>query len=643
MQIYPEYILRLLTLTALLIMRNKIYIIVLAVIAVVMSTVFIHEHVKQGRLMGGDIMGYYLYLPGAFIYQNLQHVEHVPEEYNIPDYAQRYYNSLGTDAVRSNSGKAVNQYTYGIALLEAPFFFIAHAYEKVTGKPANGYSDTYEFMIRVSTIFYAVLGLLLVYLILIRYFNTSIAAITTFLVFVATNLFWFTVSQAGMSHVPLFFLFAAIIYYSIKVYERPLVKYFAILGFTVGLITVIRPTDIMCVLIPLLYGITNKATLRERVTFIKTHAKKIVLAMCVAIVPILPQLFYWKSLTGSFIFYSYGEQGFTWTDPKIIQGLFYFSNGWFAYTPIMLFAIVGLFLYKHIRPWLLPTVAILPIYVYVIYSWYCFNYINGLGSRPMIHLYALLAIPLAAFINYVAKKGWIVKVLCTILFVFFISTNYSFSMLKGRGMLYSEEANFEYCSSVLYKSYLDYDDLVCYDIGVIQPEDNEVEKVRTLAMRSFEDSVSFHYKPNKGGEGEYVYFVANWEEFPGAILKTVYSEKEFGAAKWIKCSGLFKIDDWPDVPKNILSFVVQRNEETVMWKGCKINNKIGLADSSCGHNTQKLQLEHYELGKWGEVSYFVQLPEDMHDGDTLNLHVWNLHHHEMYVDDLKLELYKDKN
>jgi hypothetical protein len=90
----------------------------------------------------------------------------------------------------------INQYTYGVALMEAPFFAVAHMYEL-----ANGYTGAYEWLIKLSSLVYTLLRLMLVYATLRRFFDETPALAATMLLFVGTNLFWFTIQQTGMSPV----------------------------------------------------------------------------------------------------------------------------------------------------------------------------------------------------------------------------------------------------------------------------------------------------------------------------------------------------------------------------------------------------------------------------------------------------------
>ncbi|WP_336518634.1 hypothetical protein, partial [Pollutibacter soli] len=181
-----------------------------------------------------------------------------------------------------------------------------------------------------------------------------------------------------------------------------------------------------CLLVPALYGVYSKETLIQRLAFLRTHLRKVLGAAAVFILPIIPQLLYWKMMTGSYLFYSYGGQSFNWNDPKILEGLFYYSNGWLPYSPIMVFSLAGFFLYRYIKQWFWCLGLLFPLYVYIIYSWYCYNYINGLGSRPMIHIYPLLAIPLAAFLLWVwNRKSIVLNVVVALVCSFFVSLNIS--------------------------------------------------------------------------------------------------------------------------------------------------------------------------------------------------------------------------
>jgi len=593
-------------------MHRKFSDIIILFVVCITTCVFAVNYSTQRNTFYGDALGYYMYLPATFIYHNLGNIDQLPKDKNIPDGIFWYAGHIQDQ--RTPTGRPLDQYTYGIALMEAPFFFMAHAYEKATNLQANGYSNAYNYCVKFSSFFYAVLGIMLLYKVLRRYFSDTHALLGVSLIFIGTNLFWFALYQAGMSHVPLFFLYSLLLYLTIKVLDRPRLITFISIGLTCGIITLIRPTDIICLLIPLLYNVYNKETLSAKLLFLKSHTIDIVVFIIAAILPFLPQLLYWKTITGHYFYYSYGSQQFNWAHPKIIEGLFYFSNGWLPYTPLMLFSLAGLLLFRHFKQWAWCIYLILPVYVYIIYSWYCYNYINGLGSRPMIHLYPLLALPLTACIAYVAKQGRVVKAIFGMLCLFFTALNICYSMQESKGILESSVSNIKYNMQMTFRMHLRYNDLVTKDIWAWQPDTNIITKTAILACQPFGDSI-FHTADSSYG-----------------ILSIPYNKEQFKDGTWFRCSGRFMYPQPPGYFRHL--FVLSCGNK--IWRGCTIENKIGdwLAKG------EDIRLDHYEINKWGRVYYYLKIPKNLTIGDTLKLSILNPDKLELYMSDVCLELYK---
>jgi len=621
-------------------MNNKLFKWLVVSITIIISVLFASYYGVRRGTFYGDALGYYIYLPATFIYGNLAHVDSLPDNKNIPE---GILNDIRTrpanQAASVVNGHFINQYTYGVALLEAPFFLSAHLYESVTGKDANGYSETYNYAIKLSAVVYAFLGMLICYKVVRRYFNENQSLIAVILILLGTNLFWFTLCQVGMSHVPLFFLYALLIYQSMRIHERPSALNFIIAGSIAGLITIIRPTDIICLIIPLLFNVYNKRTLKDKATFLKRNVQGLLIFALGFLIPLIPQLLYWNAYTGQFFYYSYGSQSFDWKHPKIIEGLFYFKNGWLPYSMVMIFSLLGLFCYRYIKPWLLCLLLVFPLYVYIIYSWYCYNYINGLGSRPMIHIYPLMILPLAAFIKFVSTRGPVIKVAFSIFCLFFISVNVSNSMQEEKNILFSEDSNMMFNIGTLYKMKLEYKDLVCMDNGERQPNANKIDKAGVLGCYNFNDSVSDHYVKNDERGSKYAYHLLGEEEYSPMSVNAVYNKKQFGEVQWLKCSGRFKCIAYPPYyGQHLLILSIMRNGAFVKWTSCKIDNKIGLAgDESRGKEVLR---DHFELNKWGDVYFYVRLPQDIQEGDAIKLDIWNVGRLEMYMSNMCIELYK---
>ena len=117
--------------------------------------------------------------------------------------------------------------------------------------------------------------------------------------------------------------------------------------FCAGLATLIRPTEIICLIFFALYSVYDRATLKARCLLFKKHFLNLLLSLLFFLLPILPQLLYWKLYGGQWIVYSYDKERFFFNDPKILEVLFSYRNGLLVYSPIIIFSLIGLvFLFK---------------------------------------------------------------------------------------------------------------------------------------------------------------------------------------------------------------------------------------------------------------------------------------------------------
>jgi len=303
--------------------------------------------------------------------------------------------------VHPASGNKVNKYGIGQAVLFSPFFFLGHAYAQCTGTyPADGYSRPYQFAIWFGGFLFAVLGLILLRRILLNYFEDSIVAWTLLTISLGTTYLEHASINNAMNHAWLFTLLCALIFSCIKFYEKAGWTSVFGIGISLGLSVLTRPTEIIWVLIPLLWGITS---MKDRISFLKAHWQKTLIAVLICGLIISIQMVYWKFVADEWIIYTYRDQKLDWFHPRIWQGLVGVNNGWWAYTPIMVFAMTGwpgLYrLYKSIF-WPVFITSVLAIYITL-----CWKYFgDGLGQRNLIQMYPLMAFPLGISISWMVKQ-----------------------------------------------------------------------------------------------------------------------------------------------------------------------------------------------------------------------------------------------
>ena len=302
----------------------------------------------------------------------------------------------------------------GVAFMYYPFFQTAHLLSPLLGYENDGFTAPYSTALIISSILYALMGMFFLRKVLLYSYNDIITSITLLIIGLSTNLFWYTTKEAPMSHSYSFALFCIFIFLTDRWYQKPNYTRSVFLGLTLGLIILIRPTNIIIVLYFLLYGIIKSKDFKNRfITYLSNYKQIILISICILLVWI-PQLLYWKSVTNQFFFYSYSDnESFFFANPKIINVLFGFRKGWLLYTPSMIFSLIGIFLLKNTKYfWAILSFTL--VNIYIISSWWCWWYGGGFGMRPFIESYALLAIPLAAYLNWIVAQKKVYKIMLII-------------------------------------------------------------------------------------------------------------------------------------------------------------------------------------------------------------------------------------
>jgi hypothetical protein len=309
-------------------------------------------------------------------------------------------------AFRHPSGNYILKYTAGQAILFSPFFFSGHIYASILGTySADGFSYPYQISIGLGMLLYSFLGLYYLRRVLLKYFTDVATAITILVIVFATNYLDYAAIDGAMTHNTLFTLYAILIYCVIQFYEKPSIQNAIIIGFFAGLATLTRPTELICLLIPLLWGIRNYQDFKSRIAFLLNKSKYLIVSIFVILLMLSIQFVYWKCVSGHWIVYTYGEEGFDWIQPHFINGLFSFKAGWLIYSPIMILSILGFkYLLKNHREHFYSTLVFSLIFCYICFSWKEWWYGASLGQRAMIQAYPILAFPLTAFVEQVYKK-----------------------------------------------------------------------------------------------------------------------------------------------------------------------------------------------------------------------------------------------
>lgn len=356
-----------------------------------------------------DVFGYYSYLPAYFCNNGSMEIPGGLADYNPPG-------PLGTH---------VPKYTYGVSVMYAPFFALGYKIAYNTHAPLTGFSNPFVTCLHWSTLFYVLIGLLFLRALLLRYFNELIVAITLCLVFFGSMVFHYTLTQSEMTHAYLFSLFCAFLWLTQQWHLKPSYKLSFWLAFVIGLITLIRPTEVFIFAFFILWDVRSFADIKTKFKLLLNYWPHMLLIAAVAAAWWIPQLLFYKKHAGTYFYFSYMRERFFWNDPQIINVMFSYRKGWITYTPLVALALLGIPFMKKEFPlskWsmLLVTAAIL----YVLSCWWDWNYGGCFGARSFSQQMAIHAIPLAYLLHYFiydSKAGLMKSVSTFILAICFCS------------------------------------------------------------------------------------------------------------------------------------------------------------------------------------------------------------------------------
>lgn len=360
-----------------------------------------HKWQKENSVIEWDVKSYYAYLPATFIYKDLS-LQFRRD--NIDKFGDLIW------PVETPTHKHAIVTTMGLSFLYSPFFGAAHIYSLNTEYEADGYSLPYKFALVFSALFYVIIGLIFLQKTLREFFKEDVVALVVTAIGIGTNLFYYYTYEAAMPHAYNFTLISLFLYFTIQFYKNPGIKKIFWLGLVSGLITLIRPTNIIVLVLFFLWNITSLKAFKDRVLwFMKEY--KLILIMATAFILIwIPQFIYWYWVSGKIFYFSYGEIGgkFFFLNPQIKNILISYKKGWFVYTPIMLFAFAGIFTLPKVRKGLFIPIFIFSIInIYILASWWCWWFGGSFGLRAFIDSYAIMAIPLGAIITRFSFKKYL--------------------------------------------------------------------------------------------------------------------------------------------------------------------------------------------------------------------------------------------
>lgn len=516
-----------------------------------------------------DVSGYYFYLPAAFIYKDLKKVafrDSIVQAYGMSKAPYQAYNHP--------SGNRVMKYSAGMAVQYLPFFALGHAAARASSYPADGFSRPYQMAISLGSLLVAILGLWYLRKVLGRYFSDSATAFTLLLITLATNYLNYAAIDHAMTHNWLFTLYALLMWQSLRYYEGPSWWRALAIGATVGLMALTRPTEIIALLLPLLWGVRSWDGLLERVRFFlqpQGIGHLLVAGVGVAALGSL-QLLYWQYAVGEWLVYSYQDQGFSWLNPHLWEGFFSGRAGWLVYTPAMAMALIGFLplFGKHPGLWV-PALLFSALFIYIAFAWDIWWYGGSLGQRAMVQAYPVLALPLAALADWAWPR---IGLRALLIGAGLLCTGYNLWLTHQAhrgGLFVSEQMTLPYLRAALFRMEVPEEARKLLDTPELYP--GTPQRLALLDHLDFEQDSVAHDCPIPPIAGERSFCLSPAQPFTPALTAPASAI----TTPWVRVEGAFRCHqkEWEYWRMAQLTLKFKRGGEAVQTRFFRVFRLMG--------------------------------------------------------------------
>ena len=345
-----------------------------------------------------DGAGYYIYLPAVVVFGDptLEAVARDCCAGRLPAHGISRW---------PETGRRLNQYPIGVAVLAAPAYVIAHALTLWMGMPADGFSFLYEHAAGLCGVAAFGLGLAMLRRVLLRSYPPAIVAATLLVIGLGTNLIHYATWDPLYSHAYSFALISTLLYVIPLWYEAPSTRRSLLLGAVAGLVVLVRHPNALFLLLILLFGLQRRSEPVREPAVAAARRRQATIAVVAGLAVIAPQVLLYQIITGRWLVSAYRGQSFDFAHPQLAGVLFSVTKGLFFWSPVLLLAIAGLPAMRGTaRPWRTPVAVVLAAHTYLVASWWDWQFGSSYGHRAFTDALGLMAVPMAAALQFAAAR-----------------------------------------------------------------------------------------------------------------------------------------------------------------------------------------------------------------------------------------------
>jgi len=358
----------------------------------------------------GDGVGYYAYIRSLLVEHKLD-FQNDWRAGNLSFTMGRVHADGTIDPLQyTHTGHLNNHFSVGPSILWAPFVVPVHlamlTLEKfgVHVRP-NGYSRPYIVVMAFATALYGFLGLCLSFRIACLYTEERWALLATLGIWFASSLPVYMYFNPSWSHAHSVFIVAAFLWYWHWTHHGRTFAQWVILGLISGLVLDVYYANIAVLLVPLgesLWGYWRGWTARgPDWRMLRRLFAANLLYSCATLMAFLPTLVTRQIIYGHPLDFGYENlPHWRWVSPYVGSALFSSDHGLLVWTPIIILAVAGLFLFlKRDREVATYFVVVFVAFCYLIGGDPNWDGISSFGNRFFISLTPLFVLGLAVLFS----------------------------------------------------------------------------------------------------------------------------------------------------------------------------------------------------------------------------------------------------
>lgn len=344
----------------------------------------------------GDGNGYYVYTQSLYFQRNLNFE---PILSHLKNFQGRDYifSRIFWPTERLSKGLILqNPFLIGTGIIWLPAMLFISVVNFIFNLGAYRFDLIYELGPGLSGIIFTIGGLFFLEKYLLNYLSKKPVFWTIIVLFLGTNIFYYTALEPALSHQPVFFLISFLLYWTRKFNKSP--RNLLFLGLIFGLFSTVRIADSI-LLLPIIYQA-------------KIKRDDFVLVVLGFLLAVTPQLVLQKLMFGTVFTHPYvtGQSGFWAINIKhTLEYLFSFKRGLFTWTPVLLIGLWGLI--KNRSYLVLFSIAML----WIATSFWSGYLSAGFGQRFSFSTIPYFGIGIAYIFSKIKKQSFFIVTLPFIL------------------------------------------------------------------------------------------------------------------------------------------------------------------------------------------------------------------------------------